>query len=236
MYLNSDVGEDSWSPLDSQQIKLVNPKGNQPWIFLGMTDAKAEASTLWLLDVSDNSWENTLLLGKIQSKRRRRGQRMRWFDGIIGSKDMSLSKLWEMVKNRETWSAAVHGVAKSQTRLSKWITRITYMRISHCTPWKDTAFFFFGMFLGVFCVASLVGRSLRSFHLGSWYFYQAPCNFAPFASNTSHYKSYSWLQHFVESFEFFHQITEPKGGFAILWYQQSATDHLKLKGSWLVFI
>ena len=89
---------------------------------------------------------------------------------------------------------------------------------------------------GVFCVALLIGRSLRSFHLGSWYFYQAPCNFAHFASNTSHYKSYSWLQHFVESFEFFHQITEPKGGFAILWYQQSATDHLKLKGSWVVFI
>ena len=83
-----------------------------------MTDAKAEAPILWLLDVSDNSWENTLLLGKIQSKRRRRGQRMRWFDGIIGSKDMSLSKLWEMVKNRETWDATVHGVAKSWIQLS----------------------------------------------------------------------------------------------------------------------
>ena len=92
------------------------------------------------------------------------------------------------------------------------------------------------IFWGVFCVASLVDRNLRSFHLGSWYFYQAPCNFDHFASNTSRYKSYSWLQHFVESFEFFHQVTETKGDFAILWYQQSATDHLKLKGSWVVFI
>ena len=79
-----------------------------------MTDAKAEAPILWLLDASDNSLENTLILGKIYSRRRRRGQRMRWFDGIIGSKDMSLSKLWEMVKNREAGSAAVHGVAKNQ--------------------------------------------------------------------------------------------------------------------------
>ena len=126
-------------------------------------------------------------------------------------------------------SAAVHGVAKSQTRLNKWITRITYENITLYTLKRY-------IFWGVFCVASLVDRNLRSFHLGSWYFYQAPCNFDHFALNTSHYKSYSWLQHFVESFEFFHQVTEPKGDFAILWYQQSATDHLKLKGSWVVFI
>ena len=65
-----------------------------------------------------NSLEKTLMLGKIEGRRRRGQQRMRWLDGITDSMDMSLSKLWKMVKNREVWHAVVHGITKSWTRLS----------------------------------------------------------------------------------------------------------------------
>ena len=87
---NCGAWEDSQSPLDSKEIKWVNPKGNQPWIFTGRTDAETEAPILWPLDANSDSLEKALILGKTEGGRRGR-QRMRWLDGITESMDISLS-------------------------------------------------------------------------------------------------------------------------------------------------
>ena len=100
------------SPLDCKEIKPVSPKGNQLQIFIGMAEADAEAPILWLLNVKANSLEKTLTLGKTESRRRGQ-QRMRWIDSITDSMDMHLNKLQEIVKQREAWHAAVHGLQKS---------------------------------------------------------------------------------------------------------------------------
>ena len=114
------------SPLDCKEIKPVNPKGNQPWIFIGRPDAEVEAPILWPPDATADSLEKTLMLGKTEGKRRGGQQRMRWLYSITNSMDMNLHKI------QEAWYAAVHGVVELD--MTWWLNNKNITRSICCTP------------------------------------------------------------------------------------------------------
>ena len=106
------------SPLDCKEIQPVHPKGDQSWVFMEGLMLKLKLQYVGQLIGRTDSLEKTLMLGGMESRRRRGRQRMRWLNGVTDLMDTGLGGFWELVVDREAWCAVVHGVTRSQTRLS----------------------------------------------------------------------------------------------------------------------